>query len=185
MWLVPTHSTSNSTLRKVPLYTWLIFICEKCYIFHKSSFYLFAIMLSPVHPLQNGTVFASIWKICSIRFFFLSFFFISFILSLSYCRCPEYRGIISTWGITCAASIFHWLKGSSIKLTLKVKNDNHNAKSWEQVKENVNDLFDDYLWCPIHPFSVDLNEGRDVVGNAFTGDYSYIVPELDWWFNKI
>ena len=35
------------------------------------------------------------------------------------------------------------------------------------MKDNVNDLFDDYMWCPIHPFSEDLNEGS-LVDDAFT-----------------
>ena len=25
------------------------------------------------------------------------------------------------------------------------------------------------MWCPIHPFGEDLNEGRDVADDAFTG----------------
>ena len=29
--------------------------------------------------------------------------------------------------------------------------------------------FDEYMWCPVHPFSEDLNEGRDVADDAFTG----------------
>ena len=29
--------------------------------------------------------------------------------------------------------------------------------------------FDDYMWCPIHPFSEHLNEGRDVADDTFTG----------------
>ena len=28
--------------------------------------------------------------------------------------------------------------------------------------------FDDYMWCPIHPFSEDLNECRDAADDAFT-----------------
>ena len=29
--------------------------------------------------------------------------------------------------------------------------------------------FDDYMWCPIHPFSEDLDEGRYVADDVFTG----------------
>lgn len=37
------------------------------------------------------------------------------------------------------------------------------------MNDNVNDLFNDHVWCPIHPFSEDLNEGSDVADGAFTG----------------
>ena len=29
--------------------------------------------------------------------------------------------------------------------------------------------FDDCMWCPIHPYSEYLNEGRDVADDGFTG----------------
>ena len=29
--------------------------------------------------------------------------------------------------------------------------------------------FDDYMWCPINPFTEDLDEGRDVANDVFTG----------------
>ena len=37
------------------------------------------------------------------------------------------------------------------------------------MKGNVSDLFEDCMWCPIHPFSKDLNESMDVADDAFTG----------------
>ena len=28
--------------------------------------------------------------------------------------------------------------------------------------------FDDLMWCPIHPFSEDMNESRDIADDEFT-----------------